>query len=148
MRNKYSDWQHWIIQNLQLLARRYGKDRVMLNGKTWRSILILYYRLPQTWRRRTSRLLIVLPSESKIFYTPPDRFYMDLGLRTVNGQVPAHYFEGKGYNDMAKHEMARFSFHLNKGWNPKVQCQDGTNLLHIIDGLYKGLDSAARETMQ
>jgi len=49
---------------------------------------------------------------------------------------------------MKKRNMARFSFHLKKGWNPKINCHQGTNLLHIIDGLYKGMDLGAREVMK
>ncbi len=77
MPNQYSDWQEWILQNLFFLSKRYGKDNVVLNGKTWRSILILYYKLPPSWKQTTTRLLIVLPEKSKIFYNPPDRFYID-----------------------------------------------------------------------
>ena len=106
MRNNYTDWQYWILQNVQLLSRIYGRDGVVLDAKTWRSILIFYYSLPPNWGETSSRLLIVLPEKSKVFYTPPDRFYMDSGLRTVTGQVPAHYYEGRGFNDMAKQGMA------------------------------------------
>ncbi|MCP4603462.1 MAG: hypothetical protein GY847_23580 [Proteobacteria bacterium] len=148
MVSRYSDWQYWILQNLALLSKRYGKDGVVLNGKTWRSILIFYYKLPPFWTPRTSRLLIVLPPKSKVFYAPPDRFYLDLGLQTFYGQKPAHYFEIEDFNDMAKHGMARFSFHLKNGWNPRVQCQQGTTLVDVIDALYAGLDSAAKEVTQ
>lgn len=148
MASKYSDWQYWILQNLALLGKRYGKNGVVLNAKTWRSILIFYYSLPPTWKPRTSRLLIVLPPKSKVFYTPPDRFYLDLGLRTVAGTRPAHYFEDEGFNDMAKHRIARFSFHLTEGWRPKLQCQQGTTLPDVIDALYEGLDIGAREAMK
>lgn len=148
MSNKYQNWQYWILQNLQLLGRIYGKNNVVLNGKTWQSILIYKYRLPPTWEQYSSRLLIVLPGKSKIFYTPPDRFYLDCKLRTITGKRPSHYFENSDFNDMKKQNMARFSFHLKSGWSPKVNCQKGTNLLHVIDGLYKGMNLGARETMK
>jgi len=148
MVNKYQNWQYWILQNLQLLSRIYGKNNVVLNGKTWQSIVISYFKLPPTWRQKSSRLLIVLPVKSKIFYTPPDRFYLDCKLRTITGKIPGHYFERDSFNDLEKHNMARFSFHLKKGWNPKANCQEGTNLLHVIDGLYKGMDLGAREAMK
>jgi len=148
MVNKYQNWQYWILQNLQLLSRIYGKNNVVLNGKTWQSILIYKYRLPSNWKQNTSRLLIVLPKKSKIFYAPPDRFYLDCNLRTITGKRPGHYFERDSFNDMGKLNMARFSFHLKKGWKPKINCQQGTNLLHVIDGLYKGMDLGAREAMK
>lgn len=147
MVNRYSDWQYWILQNLTLLGKRYGKDGVVLNGKTWRSILIFHYRLPASWKQRTSRLLIVLPAKSKVFYTPPERYYLDPNLKTRTGVMPAHYFQSEGFNDLARHGLARFSFHLTRGWKPKIQCQQGTTLADVIDALYAGLDSAAKEVM-
>jgi len=148
MASNYTDWQYWILQNLALLSKRYGKNGVVLNGQTWQSILIFFYSLPPAWTSMTSRLLIVLPAKSKIFYTPPDRFYLDPGLRTVTGQRPAHYFEDQGFNDLARQGLARFSFHLKKGWKPKTECQQGTTLVDVIDAFYIALDMAAREAMK
>ena len=148
MQVKYKDWQYWLLQNLQLLAKVYGQKGVMLDSGNWQSILISKYWLPSTWRQASSRLLIILPQKSQIFYTPPDRFYLDLGLRALTGEKPAHYFERGSFNDMARRGMARFSFHLKKGWQPKINCQEGTNLLHVLEGLYKGMDSGAREAMR
>ena len=145
MASNMSDWQQWILENLADLSKRYGKDGVVLNGKTWRSILIFYYALPPGWNRKTSRLLIVLPKQSDIFYAPPDRFYLDKGLRAIDGKTPPHYFEDVGFNDLAKQGLARFSFHLNKGWHPSRQCSSGTTLIDAITALYHGLESAIRE---
>jgi hypothetical protein len=142
------NWQYWILQNLQLLSEIYGKEGVVLNANTWGSILIFSYRLPDTWAQKSSRLLIVLPTKSQIFYSAPDRFYMDAGLRTVSGQKPAHYFESGGFNDMASQGMARFSFHLIKNWKPKINCLQGTTLVDVIEAFYMGLDIAAKETME
>lgn len=147
MASNLTDWQYWMVQNLALLSKKYGRDGVVLNGKTWRSILIFYFALPPSWNRRTTRLLIVLPEKSKLFYAPPDRFYIDVGLRLANGSIPAHYFEGQGFNDLSSQGLARFSFHLTDGWQPALESQNGTNLLHVIDGLYRGMNSAAREVM-
>ena len=147
MLNQYKDWQYWILQNLQLLYKIYGQDNVVLTGDNWQSMSIRHFVLPDNWGQETTRLLIILPAKSKIFYTPPDRFYLEKGLRTITGETPRHYFESKGFNDMSKQNLDRFSFHLKRGWDPKINCQDGTNLLHIIDGLYKGLDLGAREAM-
>ncbi len=147
MHDTYSDWQYWILQNIQLLSKRYGKDGVVLDGKTWRSILIFYYCLPESWKPRSSRLLIVLPPKSQIFHAPPDRFYMDRSLRTVTGQMPAHYYEEGGFNDLTKQGMARFSFHLKKGWQPKREHLKGTTLIDVIDAFYLALDMAAMEVM-
>lgn len=146
--DKYSEWQYWMLQNVQLLSSRYGTDGVVLDGQTWHAILIFYYGLPRSWKQRTTRLLIVMPAGSQIFHTPPNRFYIDRGLRTVTGQKPSHYFEDHHFNDMANQDVARFSFHLIEGWNPKVQCNQGTTLLDVIDALYLAMDMAAKEVMR
>jgi hypothetical protein len=148
MNDNLTDWQYWILQNLHLLSKIYGKEGVVLNAKTWRSILIFFYQLPDSWEQKSSRLLIVLPSKAQIFYAHPDRFYLDMGLRTATGQKPHHYFENESFNDMAGQGLARFSFHLKKNWKPKVDCLQGTTLVDVIEAFYKGLDLAARETMR
>ena len=143
----YNKYQTWILQNLQLLTKMYGKNNVVLNAKNWQSILIRQYPLPSSWRHKTSRLLIVLPSKSSIFLAAPDRFYLNTGLKTTSGVRPGHYFENAAFNDKQNQNWARFSFHLKQGWKPKMQCQNGSNLSHVIHGLYKGMDKAAREVM-
>jgi len=148
MSNKFSDWQYWILQNLQLLSKKYGENRVLLDAKTWQCLLIANFGLPPTWRQTTSQLIIILPEKAQVFCASPDRFYLEKGLRTVTGEKPRHYFESAGFNDMSGSNLARFSFHLKKGWYPKMHCKNGTTLLDILEGLCLGLDSAAREAMK
>lgn len=147
MISEYSGWQYWILQNLELLSKKYGKEGAVLNAQTWQSILIFYYSLPNTWRQKTSRLLIILPAQSKVFYTPPDRFYLDKGLKTNSGNKPTHYYESHGFNDMDNNGLARFSFHLKKGWEPKLPCEQGTTLLDVLEAFQLALNSAAKEAM-
>ena len=148
MTRNFTEWQNWILQNLQLLSKRYGKNNVILNAKDWQSIYILNFVLPKNWQKTTTPLLMILPEKSKIFYTPPDRFYFSKGLKTINGKRPKHYFEDDFFNDMSERNLARFSFHLKKGWNPRANCLKGTNLLQVIDGLYKGMEFGAQEAMK
>lgn len=145
MRKTYKDWQIWLLDNMILLGKIYGKDNVFLNNKDWQSILIRSYSLPNNWQPFSSRLLIVLPKGSQIFYKPPDRFYLNKGLRTITGKVPGHYFELNGFNDLSRKKFARFSFHLRSGWKPAMKCKDGTNLTHVLHGLQKGMKKAAME---
>jgi len=142
------DWQYWILLNLQALGKRFGRSNVALNGKTWGSIAIYRFPLPSNWYQSYSRLLLVLPKGPQIFYRAPDKFYLDMGLRARNGKVPGHYFEHAGFNDMQKYNIARFSFHVNKGWNPSRGFKKGTNVLHVIDGLQIGLRKAADEVLR
>lgn len=147
MERGYSERDYWVIGNLYLLAKRYGKEGVVLDAKEVRSLMIFYFNLPETWQPRTSRLLIVLPSGPSLFHSAPDRFYLDKGLKTITGKEPAHYFEGNGFNDMSRQGLARFSFHITKNWFPKVAIDDGTTLIDVIDRLYQGMDIAAKEVM-
>ena len=149
MAQQYADWQYWVLQNVKLLSQAFGQNRIVLNGRNWQSILIFGYLLPDTWKQQKSRLLIVLPPKSQIFYKPPERFYMDWGLRLINGKRPPHYFENDSFNDKKNQKMARFSFHVKENnWNPRINCLDGTNLHQVIQGFYKGLISAAKEGLK
>lgn len=148
MNCKYTQWQYWILQNLKTLSKIYGRRTVVLDAQTWQSLLILNYSLPSNWKQTHSRLLIVLPQGPQVFYNPPERFYLDKGLRTCNGKTPAHYFEDKGYNDMSDRGMARFSFHLKEGWQPKAKYTGGTTILELLGVFHRGLSSAAEEAMR
>ncbi len=139
--------EHWILQNSRLLSRRFGKYNVAINKKSLQSIKIMSFRLPSNWKQIYTELLIVLPKGSQIFYSPPERFYLNWGLRAINGRVPGHYFENHSFNDLAEKYLARFSFHINEGWNPNMKCEKGVNLLHVLDGLYKGMEAGANEVL-
>lgn len=140
-----SDAQKWLLENANLLSQRFGGDRVVIDGTHWQFILIHNYPLPANWKQSRSRLLIRFPKISRIFTIPPDHFYLDTGLRTVRGTKPAHYFESEEFNDLSKYGLARFSFHIKKGWNPAIPCTMGTNLLHVLDMLNEGMYEAAEE---
>ena len=77
MSQKLQNWQFWILQNVQLLRNRYGKNNVVFDNTDWQSILIYNYSLPRSWRQLNTSLLIVLPLTTQIFYMPPDRFYIE-----------------------------------------------------------------------
>ncbi|MBI4057770.1 hypothetical protein HY405_00390 [Candidatus Microgenomates bacterium] len=146
--NHLAEWQYWIIQNIHILSKVYGRNGAILDAKNWQFILIPRFFLPRSWLQSHSRLIIVLPKGPQIFYAPPERFYLDRGLKTTSGEKPTHYFEGSGFNDMSSQNLARFSFHLQKGWNPKLPCTLGTTLIDVLDGLFLGLDAAAKEAMR
>jgi hypothetical protein len=148
MTQRCQQWQQWILHNLTDLSRIYGRNDVVLDAKTWRSILIVSYRLPTNWTPSRSRLLVVLPQGPQIFYSPPNRFYLDKGLRLISGRIPEHYFERGNYNDMSNRGMARFSFHLERGWHPRPEYYGGTTLKDVLRALNRGLSLAAEETMK
>ncbi len=148
MKPKIQNWQYWVLQNIVLLSKRYGKRNIIFNNQNWQSIFIKNYALPYNWRKQTTFLLILLPKSSQILYNPPDRFYIEKNLKAYNGKRPTHYYEDSGFNDLSRHNLARFSFHVEKGWNPNLNSIKGTNLLHVLDGLQKGMYKAAQEVLK
>jgi hypothetical protein len=140
-----SDAQKWLLDNGNLLSQKFAGDRVIIDGTNWQFILIHGYPLPVNWKQSRSRLLIRFLNISRIFSMPPNNFYLDAGLRTVRGTVPTHYFEVGDYNDLTGYGLARFSFHIEKGWKPAIPCTMGTNLLDVIEMLDKGMYEAAEE---
>ena len=123
------------------------RNNVILNIQTWQSLVIKKFPLPENWKQYNSTLMIILPERSQLFYSPPDRFYLDWGLKAINGLTPEHYFENHSFNDFSKHRIARFSFHVQSGWVPAMNCTKGSNLLHVLDGLYKGMYTGAKEVL-
>ncbi len=148
MSQKLHNWQYWVIQNVFLLTKRFGKQNVIFNQNNWQSIFIRRFELPVSWSQKYTSLLILLPKSAQILYSPPDRFYIEKKLTAKNGKFPTHYFQEKGFNDLSKHNLARFSFHVNNGWNPNINSIKGTNLLHVLDGLHKGMHRAAQEVLK
>ena len=147
MKQKLDQVQYWILSNITLLRKRFGASNVIYNPNSLQNILIKEFPLPNNWQQHHTRLLIVLPKGMKVFYTSPDRFYLDKGLRARNGKVPTHYFEHSGFNDLIKQKVARFSFHIETGWRPAIYCPNGSNLLHVLEGLKRGMYSAAQEVL-
>jgi hypothetical protein len=139
------DYQKWLLWNLLELAKRYGKDGVALDARTWQTLIVRNFALPSTWSRRFTKLIVVLPPKAEIFFTAPERFYIEKGLRSQTGKDLAHYFEHSGFNDRADAGFARFSFHLTSGWCPELQAGRGSTLKDLLDGLLIGMTVAEKE---
>ncbi len=140
-----SDTQQWLVDNAYLLADQFGDDQVVVDNESWQYILIRSIYLPSGWYPSRSKLLIYLPNPANILTTAPNNFYLDPGLRTYAGNIPPHYFEGDGYNDLAGQGFARFSFHIEEGWQPCIPAQCGTTLVEALTWLDQGLADAIRE---
>lgn len=136
--------QLWILENCKLLGKVFGERYIYLNDD-FEYLKIYYFHLPDSWTPNRSTLLIKLPKGENIFSVPPDRFYLQQGLR-VHSRFPKHYFECDAYNDKYIEGWARYSFHITKGWKPNVICEHGMNLIGILDALYSRMEEAAKET--
>ncbi|RKX28597.1 MAG: hypothetical protein DRP46_08410 [Candidatus Zixiibacteriota bacterium] len=143
MNNQFS---LWLINNSFLLAEIFGAKNILLDDINWQSIVIKNFELPPYWRQLYSRLKIVFPTRGRGLVIPPDKFYLDLGLRTVRGKIPEHYFERDYFNDLYSKGWARYSFHIKNGWKPSMIVREGTNLVNVLDMLHDAMFKAARDT--
>lgn len=140
-----SNAQRWFLENVALLSRKFGGNSIVADASCCEYILITRYQLPSNWMQKSSRLLIRFLDINTIFNVPPNNFYLDKGLRTLRGTVPNHYFESGGFNDLGKRGLARFSFHVEKGWFPKLPASQGTTLIDVLSLLNQGMYKAANE---
>ena len=86
------------------------------------------------WNRDASELLILIPSHYPEI--PPERFYLDSGLRDIRGKRPGHYFQANEYSSKG---WAWFCLHLEKGWSPRERIEAGDNLVTVIERIQVGL---------
>lgn len=141
----YFDPYQWLDQCIQMIQQEFGYERVSYDQSSFKWLMIKGFPLPKWWRQLSTNLLIILPNTGNIHTYPPDKFYLNKGLRTVNGLVPKHYYEGGGYNDMSSKGWARYSFELDS-WKPSSDVVSGNTLIDLLAAIYVSLDLLARET--
>lgn len=143
-----TSFQYWLMSQLAELSAVFGPDYVLFNENYWGQIQILFYPLPANWWPQFSQLMIVFPAETQAWITPPDRFYLQKGLRTTSGRTPTHYYEDGGpasFNDLSDFNWARYSFHVKGSWSPRLNDDSGSNLVELLDSLDDALYAAAQE---
>jgi hypothetical protein len=133
---------NWLLYNGGLLSSIFGPHNIIIDDIGWSWVQIENFYLPRNWSRFQTRLLIVLPEGTRLFLGPPDRFYLDPGLTTIDGKIPPHYYENETFNDLRLQGWARYSFHIEGGWKPMMD-GSGTTLVHALDGLYDMMQEAA-----
>jgi hypothetical protein len=118
-----------VYREALLLARQFGV--VDYDDEDGRWVYIPRFPLPAGWDRRTTGLLLVLPSGYP--HVPPGGFYIDRFLRTRSGRRVDHYFEERGdYNPYADKGWGWFCIHLDRGaWQPTGDVLRGDNLLKL-----------------
>lgn len=140
-----SKYIQWFNENILLLENLFGSDRIDWDISDYQWITIEDYPLPPNWRPTNSKFLMRLPLIKHIFTIPPDHFYLETGLRNINGIKPNHYIEKGDFNDLEIHGIARYSFHIRHGWRPTLPCRQGTNLIDVLDQLHESMTNAAKE---
>ncbi len=132
----------WFLENNWMLERLFGAERITFEWPEVKYLQISQYPLPTNWMQLHTSLLMVFDNPANIFVHPPDRFYLNRGLRTVHGEIPTHYFEGEGYNDLSNLNWARYSFHIQDNWHPERDVESGSTLLDVLDALHISLTQA------
>jgi hypothetical protein len=130
--------KRWYKLNMAGLAGYYRPEQLTLITGNITAMKIGGVTLPVNFYQTETNLLIIFPPGDLIFQIKPNRFYINQGLRLNNGDIPGHYYENGGYNDLGHINMARYCFHL-KEWKPSQDVISGTTIYDILEAIYKGL---------
>jgi len=110
---------------IELLRRKYGDLEV---GPNLDWVLFKAFPLPSGWSAKVTEMLVTIPEGYP--FTPPDNFYVSLGLRLASGAMQGYYTEGWG---LLGRPWGQFSFHPEKEhWKPSPDILDGHNLLTFM----------------
>ena len=124
-----------FILEVELLGLRY---RALDFDDVGRWVYIPEFDLPPGWDRKTTGLLIEIPSAYP--NTSPDGFFVDQRLRTKDERTPAHYYEDSKYR---KQGWAWVCLHI-ENWRPQSNVVDGDNLLKLVECIYTQLTELCR----
>ncbi len=127
-----------VLKEAELISMRFGEIDF---EDDW--ILINRFDMPPGFNRDTSRMLIDLPLNFP--EVPPNRFYIDQGVRLTDGSKPRHYFE-KDYvsKELRGMGFAWYCVHIKK-WKPNFNDMfAGSTLLKAIDACYQAIASEVR----
>ena len=116
--------QDRIIQEIALLKERYP---ALEHGENYDWVMIPDFSLPDGYNRKAAKLMFLIPNTYPL--TAPDCFYVDVGLRLTDGNMPSNYNEEMkvpvGGN------WGYFSWHPEI-WQPADEIPAGDNLLTFI----------------
>lgn len=120
------------LREVDLLRQRYGE---LDHGPNVEWIIFKQFRLPSGWNLANVRLLILIPPGYPM--TPPDNFYVELGLKLSSGAAIANYTEPVSQLGQT---WGQFSYHVEAGgWKTSTEILDGHNLLTFMIGVEKRL---------
>jgi hypothetical protein len=112
-------------QEIEMLREQFP---ALTHGEGLDWVMIPAFRLPAGWNREHTRILIIIPPGYP--QTPPDNFYVDIGLRTAGGNQP------NGYSEPASQvgeSWGQFSWHADvPTWRPAPEPRDGHNLCAFL----------------
>jgi len=128
----FGDRHARIHDEVHMIARHFSKHE----GVCWDEanadwVMIPKYPLPERWRARWCRLLIVLPQAYPA--TPPIGFYLNRRFRLKKGGQDNHLigFGTEGAPDLQAQDWQWYCVRTADGpggWRPSTDCRTGDNL--------------------
>lgn len=116
--------QERVIQEIALLRERYPN---LVHGQDCDWVMIPDFPLPDGYNRKATKLMFLIPATYP--HTGPDCFYVEVGLRLSNGNMPSNYNE---HMDVpVGGSWGYFSWHPEI-WQPADEIQEGDSLLAFI----------------
>lgn len=126
--------QERITQEIALLKEKYPN---LQHGQSYDWVMIPDFPLPDGYNRKTIKLLFLIPNTYP--YTAPDCFYVEIGLKLSNGNIPSNYNEEQKVP--VGGSWGYFSWHPEI-WQPADEIPKGDNFLTFI----KSVNLRLRET--
>jgi len=116
--------QERIIQEIAFLKERYP---FLQHGQNYDWVMLPDFPLPEGYNRSATNLMFLIPHSYP--HTPPDCFYVEIGLRLSSNELPSNYNE---HMDVpVGGSWGYFSWHPEI-WQAAGRMQEGDNLNSFI----------------
>ena len=116
--------QDRIIQEIALLKEKFPN---LQHGENYDWVMVPDFPLCDGYNRKSTKLLFLIHNTYP--HTAPDCFYVEIGLRLINGNMPSNYNEEM--NVPVGGNWGYFSWHPEI-WQPTDQIEEGDNLLSFV----------------
>ena len=113
-----------IIQEITFLREKFPN---LQHGENHDWVMIPDFPLCDGYNRNSTKLLFLIPNTYP--HTGPDCFYVEIGLRLVNGNMPSNYNEEMSVP--VGGNWGYFSWHPEI-WQATDQIEEGDNLLSFL----------------
>lgn len=116
--------QERLAQEILLLKAKYPN---LEQGQNYDWVIVPDFILPEGYNRKTTKLLFLIPISYP--FAAPDCFYVELGLRLSNGNMPSNYNEQMTVP--VGGAWGYFSWHPEI-WQAAVEIEKGDNLFSFM----------------